>query len=111
MSRFAVEELAAAGVADESTVARGNLAADGDDVRAAFDFPAFKGAVIDIHMMRLRGNFAAIIGVINHQVGVGTGLYGAFAGKKSKEFGGLRAGGIDELMQVDAAASHAVCKI
>src|ERR1035441_1257722 len=61
MARLALEEFSVAVFADEFTIAHGDLPAHGDNARAAFDFPAFKRAVIEVHVLRLHGNFAAII--------------------------------------------------
>src|ERR1017187_6199728 len=56
MARLALEKFPVAVFADEFPIAHGNLSAHGDDARPAFDFPAFKRAVIQIHVLRLHGN-------------------------------------------------------
>ena len=78
---------------------------------AAFDFKSFEGIVIEIHLVRFRGNFAAVVGIVDDQIGVAPGLNRAFAREEAEEFRRLRAGGLDEPMQIDPAAFHAVGEV
>ena len=61
MRRLSLQELAVAQLADEFAVANLHFAANGDRGRPAFELPAFERAVIDVHLLRLRGNLAAIL--------------------------------------------------
>ena len=108
MTRLALEEFPVAMLADEFAAAHGNLAAHGDDARAAFEFPAFKRAVIQVHALRLHGDFAAIVRVIHDEVGVGAGLDCAFAREEIERLRDLRAGDIHEGVQINLARLHAV---
>jgi len=108
MPRRALQKFPAPDFADEFSVASGHFAAHGDNARAAFDFPAFKRVVIAIDVLCLRGNFAAIFGVENDEVGIRARLDGALAREQIECFRHLRAGAIDEGMQIDFACLHAV---
>src|SRR6476661_4446655 len=108
MRRFAAEKLTAGLVADELTIAGLDFAADCDDAGAAFDSQALEAAVIDVHVVSLRGDRAAVVGVVDDKVGVAAGGDCAFAREEAEEARGLRAGGIDEAMEVDAAFGDAV---
>ena len=79
MTRLALEEFPVAVFADKFAIAHGDLPAHGDVARTAFQFPAFKRAVVEIHVLCLHGDFAAIVWVEHHEVGVRTGLDRAFA--------------------------------
>src|SRR5439155_758612 len=74
MIRFALEELAASRAADKLAVASGDLPADGDDVRSAFNGQAFEGVVVNVHLVGFGGNGALVAGVIDHEVGVAAQL-------------------------------------
>src|SRR5436309_1394553 len=108
MTRLALEEFSATELADEFAIASGDLAAHGDHAWSAFDFPAFEGTVVHVHVLGLHGNFAAIIWVEHHKVGVGAGLDSAFAGKKVKGLRDLRAGDVYKGVQVDFSRFHAI---
>src|ERR1017187_9695768 len=108
MTRLALEEFPVAVLADEFPIAHGDLPAHGDDTGTAFDFPAFKRAVIEIHVLRLHGNFAAIVWVIDHQVGVRAGLDRAFAREEIERLRDLRAGDVYKRVQVNLPRLHAV---
>ena len=73
MTRLALEEFSVAVFANEFSIAHGDLPAHGDVARTAFEFPAFKRAVIEIHVLRLHGDFAAIIRIEHDEVGVCAG--------------------------------------
>ncbi len=52
MRRLALEEFSAAKFANEFSIARRELSANGHDVRPALDFHSFKRIVIEIHLVR-----------------------------------------------------------
>src|ERR1017187_6814714 len=108
MTRLALEEFPVAVFADEFSIAHSHLTAHRYHARAALDFPAFKRAVIEIHVLRFHGNFAAIVRVIDHEVGIRAGLDRAFAREKIKRLRNLRAGGVHERVQVNLPRLHAV---
>ena len=58
----------------KKAIAHGDLSAHGDDARTPFNFPTFKRAVVEVHVLRLHGDFAAIVRVIHHKIGVGVEL-------------------------------------
>src|ERR1039457_3860480 len=101
---FALEELAAAGLTDELPVTDCNLAAEGDHARAAFDRQALEGIVIHVHGLGLDRERAAIGWVKDDQVSVAAGLNSAFAREKAEQLRRLRAGDLDEAVQVEPAA-------
>ena len=82
--------------------------ADGDDARPAFELPAFERAVVDVHLLRLLADLAAVFGIVDDQIGVAAQGDRALAREQAEELGGLRAAGVDERVQVDAAALDAV---
>lgn len=108
MTRLALEEFPVAVFADELAVAHGDLPAHGDDARAALKLPAFKRAVIQVHALRLHGDFATIVRVIDHEVGVGAGLDRAFAREEIEGFRHLGAEHVHEGVQINLAGLHAV---
>src|SRR6185312_1223797 len=108
MTRLTLQKFSATEFANEFSVAHGDFATNGDRTRAAFEFPAFEGAVIDIHVLRLHRNFAAIFGIEHDEVGIGTGLDGAFAWKEVEGFRDLCARDVHKGVQVDLSRFHAV---
>ena len=93
--------------ADEFAVAHCDFAADGDDARPAFELPAFERAVVDVHLLRLRGNLAAIIRIVDDQVGIAAEWIVPLRGKRPK-VSRPACCGVDERVQVDASRLHAV---
>src|ERR1017187_9684997 len=108
MTWLALEEFAVAVLADEFAIAHRQLPAHGDDTRTALDFPAFKRAVIHVHVLCLDRNFPAIVRVKHDEVGVRAGLNGAFARKEVEQLRDLRAGDVHERVQVNLSRLHAV---
>ena len=111
MIRLALEKFSAPAFADKFSVARRDLATNGDEMWVAFDFESFEGVVIKIHLVRFSGNFAAVIRIVDDQVSVAPGLDRSFAWEESEDFRRLRAGGIDEPMDIDPATFDAVGEI
>src|SRR5260221_13732495 len=108
MHRRPREILSASECADEFPIAHCNLATHGYDARLAFDLPAFEGAVIDGHRLRRGGNRAAIIRIEHDEIRVAADGDRAFAREESEELRGLRAGDVDERVEVEPSALHAV---
>jgi hypothetical protein len=79
MIRLAFEKLSARHLADELSIARRDLAPNGDNIGAAFDFESFEGIVIEIHLVRFGRNVAAIVRIVDDQIGVAPDLNRAFA--------------------------------
>ena len=111
MSRRPFQEPSAPRFADELAITRRHFPADRHDVGAAFDFEALERIVIEVHLMRAGGNSAAIVGIINDQIGVVSRLDRPFAREETEQFCRIRAGGGDELVKIDATAFHPVSKI
>ena len=86
MRRLALEKSSAPKFADELTIARGDFSAHGDNMRATFDLETFKGIVIDVHEMRLRGNFSAIVWIVDDEIRIAADLDRTFARKKAEQF-------------------------
>ena len=108
MTRFALQKFPATMRADEFSITHGDLPAHGDVAGTAFQFPAFKRAVIEIHVLRLHGDFAAIVRIEHHEVGVCAGLDLAFAREEVERLRDLRAGDVHERVQVNLPRLHAV---
>ena len=70
MCRFALEIFSAPELAYEFSIAGRNLAANRDDMGAAFDFESFKRIVIEIHLVGFRRNLSAIVWIVNHEISV-----------------------------------------
>src|SRR5438093_13370657 len=101
MCRLALEKFAAAEVAHKFAIARGDLAADGDDLRASLNLEAFKRIIIEIHLLGFRGDFAAMIWIVNNKVSVAAHFDFTFARIQTEN---LRRGGarrLDKAMHVD----------
>src|SRR5438132_9320828 len=111
MRWLAFQELAAAEFADEFAVTRRNFAADGDNVRPSLNLESFERIVVQVHLVRLGGNFSAIIRIVNDKVGVAADFDRAFARKQTKKFRGLRAGAVNKPLDVDPVSLHAVREI
>src|SRR4051812_6126516 len=106
--RRTFEELPPAELTDEFSVSGGNLSADGHDARAAFNLPALERAVIDVHMLRLRGDPAPVIRIEHHEVGIGSELNGPLFWEKTEEFRDLRTRDIDHCVEIDFSGFHTV---
>src|SRR5580765_1553960 len=100
MTRLTVQESSVTELAHEFAVARCNFPAHGDDAGATFDFPAFKRAVVHVHVLRLGGDSASIVWIEDDEVRIGARLDCAFARKEVERFGYLGAGGVDEGVQI-----------
>src|ERR1035437_10586847 len=107
VARLAWEESPSTRLADKPPVAHCDLAAHAYDVGAAFNRHALERVVIHIHRLGLDREGAAVVGVIDHQVGVAATLNRAFAREQAEEFGGLCAGSVHEPMQIQPAALNA----
>src|SRR4051812_5507134 len=108
MTRRALQKLPASDLAAELTVTGRDLAAHGHDARAALERPAFERTIVDVHVLRLRGNLSAIIRVEYHEVGIGPRLNRTFARKKIEQLRDLRARDLHERVQIDFPSLHAV---
>jgi len=69
MIRLAREKLSVANIADELSVPRRHLAAHRHGVRPALDIETFKRIVIQIHLVRLGGDFTAVARIGDDQIG------------------------------------------
>lgn len=108
MVRLARNKPATPGLADKLPIARGNLAADGDDVRTAFDGHAFERVVIHIHSLGFCGDSTLISRVVNDEVGITAKLNRAFAREQTEDLCGLSAGSIHESVQVETVTLYAI---
>ena len=68
MIRIAAQELAASIFSDKLAITRRDFSSHGHDLRPAFDGATFEGVVIEIHLMGLRRDRAAVTRVINDEV-------------------------------------------
>ena len=107
MVRRAFEEASVAELAGEATVCGYGFSADEDASGAAFDRLAFVGAVVDVHVVGAGRYFAAVFGIPNHDVGVGSDADSALAGKETEDLGRFGAGAIDEAVNVEFAGADA----
>ncbi len=101
ISRFALQQAAASALADKFAISHLHFAAHSHDRGAAIDLHAFEAVVVVIRVLRFRGDHAAIIRIVDDQVGIAADGDGAFAGEKAEELRGARAGGIDEAVKVE----------
>ena len=88
MGRLPGEEIVVPELADGFAVAGLDAAADGDDAWPAFDLPAFERAIVDGHLLRLLRNLAAVIGVVDDEVGIGAERDRAFAREEAEDLCG-----------------------
>lgn len=95
------QKLAAAGRADELAVARLDFAADGNHRRPPFDLPAFEAAIVDVHLLGGRRDFARIVWVKNDEVCIAADGDCAFFGIEPKKLGGLSTSAINKRVQID----------
>ena len=104
----ALQHASAAGIADEFAVAHLHLPAHRDHSRPAFNRQAFKTVVVVVGVLRRGGDGAAILGIVDHEIGVAADGDGSLAREKAEELGGARAQRIHKAMQIEPAALHAV---
>src|ERR1043166_3012809 len=81
MSWRPLEKFAAPKLADKFSVTRRDFAANGDDMRTPFDLESFERTVIEIHLVRFRRDFSAIIRIVYDQIGVAAERDCSFARK------------------------------
>ena len=93
------QELATIRLAHEFAILRLYLTADSDEAGAAFQFPAFEGTVIHVHVMSLGRYGALIVWVVDHQIGVSADLDATFSRVEPEQLGGSGAGHIHKLIQ------------
>src|ERR1700694_5400534 len=79
MSWLALQHLAATDRAGKLPIANCDFASHRDHAGPSFYFPSFKGAVVHVHQLRLRGNYSTVIGIVDDQVGIRADLDRAFA--------------------------------
>src|SRR5450756_2104964 len=108
MPRLPLQKLPMSMLPHEFPIPYRNLPAHRDMARPPLKFPAFKRAVIEVHALRLHRDFAAIVWIKYHQVGVRAGLDRALAREQIEGLRHLRAGDIYERMQVDLPRLHTV---
>lgn len=108
MVGIAFQEAPTSDGSDKFSIAGSDLTANRDNVGAAFDLPAFEGAVVDVHQLGGFRERACVVGVIDDKVGICAELDGTFAGIQSKDLGGLGACGVDKTVQVDLSRLDAV---
>src|SRR5690554_2086523 len=104
----AAQQLAPAGVAHELAVLRRYLATNGDHAGAAVYLHALETGVIGVHGVRLGADGAAVAGVVNHDVGVGSHGDDPLLRVETeylRRSGGRRA---DEALEAETAAANAV---
>src|SRR5690606_6044497 len=106
--RLAAQQAAAPGVADELAVPHGHLAAHRDDAGAPVDLDALEARVVDVHGLRLGADGAAVVGVVDHDVGVGAHRDHALPRVEAEQLRGARAGGAHEALEAQASAAHPV---
>src|ERR1700690_748912 len=95
-------------LAGENTVPDRHLAPDGHIPGSSFDRPALKSAVIDIHGLRLRGNFAPVAGIKYDQVRVAPRLNGPLAREEVEQLRHPGAGDVDQGVQAEFPSLHSV---
>lgn len=68
--RLAGEKLPATDFANELPIARRDFPAHSYDMGPAFNFESFKGVIIEIHLVGLGGDSAAVVRIVNHEISV-----------------------------------------
>src|SRR6266478_8191579 len=91
---LAAEELAGAGAADEFAGVDDGAAAGEDGFGRAFDADALEHGIVHAHVVGLGADDFLVVGIEDHQVGVGADGDGAFARVEAEEFCG---GGFNKL--------------
>src|SRR4029079_15808370 len=101
-------ELAASLFADEFAIADLNFAADGSGFDPADDGEVFEGGIIDVHLLRLGGDCALMVGIENHQVGIRAGLDRSLPGEQAEQFGGFRRSSVNKAVEIDSSSCDTV---
>ena len=83
---LAAEELAGTGAADEFAAIDDGAATGKNSFWRAFDADTFKHGIVHAHVMRFGADDFFVVGIEDHQVGVGADGDGAFARVKPKQF-------------------------
>src|SRR5205085_7861245 len=99
--RVALEHPAAADRGEKLPITYRDFAANRDQARAPLDLPAFEGAVIHVHHLRLRRNGPAIFGIVDDEIGIRADLDGAFAREQTERLRRVRARDIHERVQIE----------
>src|SRR6188474_2890757 len=108
MRRCPLQKSSVAQLADEFSVAHLHLAADSNRRWSAFELPAFESAVVNVHLLGLGRNLAAVVGIIDHQIGVASQGDGALAREEAEQLCGLRTTCVHECVQIDSTTLDAI---
>ena len=108
---LAAEELAGAGAANEFSGVDDGAAAGENGFGRALDADALEHGVVHAHVVSFRAYRFFVVGIEDHQIGVGADSDGAFARVEAKKFGGRGCDELDktirrEMFAVDAAGIH-----
>ncbi len=91
--------MAGAGAAYEFAGLDDGAAAGEDGFGGAFDLDAFKHGIVNAHVVGFRAYDFFVIGIEDHEVGVGTNGDGALAGVETEEFCGSGRDKLDEAVR------------
>src|SRR5216683_1076763 len=108
VSGFALQHLAPAALTDKFSVAYLYFAPHGHYRRTALDLHSFETIVVVVRVLRLGGDHATVIGIVNHQIRVAANRNRSFSWEKSKKFCCASAGRIDETVKIQPPAFHSV---
>ena len=96
---MAAEELAGAGVADEFTGVNDGTAAREDGFGRALDADALEHGIVHAHVVGFGADDFFVIGIEDHQVGIGADGDRAFARIEAEEFCGRGCNKLDKAIR------------
>src|SRR5580698_5564186 len=105
---LAAQKLPDAFLAGEDTVANLHIAANGYDRWPPLDLESVEGAVVVVGVMCLGRQSAAIVGIVDDQVGIAADGDRPLTRIEAEELRGTRAERVDESVHIEAAALYAV---
>lgn len=108
MGGLALEETTAADRPAKLSVAHRDFSPHRNEGRTPFDGPAFEGVVVDVLCLGLGREFAAVSGIVDDKVGIGSRLDDALAWVEVEDFGRIGAGHRNQLLEGEAATRDAI---
>src|SRR5690606_2102094 len=105
---FAPDQSSATRFAYELAVPDSDLSPHRHDARPPVDLHALEGAVVDVHLVCRGADLSPVVRVVDHQVGVRSHGDGALAREEPEELGGVGRRHLNEALETEVAAAHAV---
>src|SRR5262249_27539696 len=107
VSRLPLEKRTRTSLPEELILLDDDLPAGKNGFHFSCDFSALERVVVDSHVMRLGGEDVLLLGVEDHDVGVGSWCDRSLFGKEPEDLGGRRGRQLYEPVDADASLANA----